>query len=43
MSRAFDVELHRYETDEAAYRGRTGHVHVPAALANVVDAVLGLG
>jgi kumamolisin len=42
MSRAFDVELHRYETDEAAYRGRTGHVHVPAGLANVVEAVLGL-
>jgi kumamolisin len=42
MSRAFDVELHRYETDETAYRGRTGHVHVPAGLADVVTAVLGL-
>jgi kumamolisin len=42
MSRAFDVELHRYETDETAYRGRTGQVHVPAGLAEVVSAVLGL-
>ncbi len=42
MSHAFDVELHRYEADETAYRGRTGHVHVPAGLADVVSAVLGL-
>jgi kumamolisin len=42
MSRAFDVDLHRYETDEMSYRGRTGHVHVPARLADIISAVLGL-
>jgi kumamolisin len=42
MSRAFDVELHRYEAAGAAYRGRTGHVRVPAELAGIVEAVLGL-
>jgi kumamolisin len=42
MSRAFDVELHRYEAAGAAYRGRVGHVRIPAELANAVEAVLGL-
>jgi kumamolisin len=42
MSRAFDVELHRYEHAGAVYRGRSGYVRVPAELADVVEAVLGL-
>lgn len=42
MSRAFQVELHRYESTEGVYRGRTGHVRVPAGLEGMVEAVLGL-
>jgi kumamolisin len=42
MSRAFQVELHRYESTDAVYRGRTGPVRVPAELEGVVEAVLGL-
>ena len=39
---AFGVSLGRYETDDLHYRGREGSVHVPADLADVVVAVLGL-
>jgi kumamolisin len=42
MTAAFQTELARYESPEGAYRGRTGAVHVPAELADVVEAVLGL-
>jgi kumamolisin len=42
MSGAFDVELQRYETADADFRGRTGHVRLPAELAAIVQAVLGL-
>jgi kumamolisin len=42
MSAAFGVELHRYEHEGGSYRGRTGAVHVPAELEQVVEAVLGL-
>jgi kumamolisin len=42
MTAAFQTELARYESPHGAYRGRTGPVHVPAELADVVEAVLGL-
>ncbi|MDX6425807.1 MAG: kumamolisin [Gaiellaceae bacterium] len=42
MSAAFRTELARYESPDGAYRGRTGPVHVPAELGDVVEAVLGL-
>jgi kumamolisin len=43
MGEAFGVSLGRYENDEGlAYRGREGAVQVPAELAGVVTAVLGL-
>jgi Pro-kumamolisin, activation domain len=42
MSRAFAVELGRYETPTQVYRGREGHLHLPADLANVVEGVFGL-
>jgi kumamolisin len=41
-SAAFGVSLGRYETGGFAYRGREGAVHLPASLAGVVQAVLGL-
>jgi kumamolisin len=42
MNRAFGVRLGTFETDELAYRGREGAVHVPRELAGAVVAVLGL-
>jgi kumamolisin len=42
-SRAFGVELHRYDHPEhGSFRGRTGHVYVPAELTDVVEGVFGL-
>ena len=42
MAEAFGVTLERYEHADGAYRGRTGAVHVPPELADIVEAVLGL-
>jgi kumamolisin len=42
MAEAFGTELALYEHPGGLYRGRTGPVHVPAEIAPVVDAVLGL-
>jgi kumamolisin len=42
MSAAFGVKLERYEHADGAYRGRTGPVYIPAELAGIVEAVLGL-
>jgi kumamolisin len=39
---AFDVDLQHFEHDGGSYRGRTGPVHVPDELQDVVEAVLGL-
>ena len=39
---AFGVDLQRFEHADGAYRGRTGPVHLPDALKDVVEAVLGL-
>ncbi len=42
MSAAFAVELHEYTHPGGTYRGRTGSVSVPAALAGIVEGVFGL-
>ncbi len=47
MSRAFETTLERYEPEDASvhhhpYRGRIGHVHVPAHLEPVITALTGL-
>lgn len=42
FSKAFKVELQRYEHDAGSYRGRTGPLHLPGELRGVVQAVLGL-
>lgn len=42
LSRAFAVELGRYESPTENYRGREGHIHVPAALQPIVEGVFGL-
>jgi kumamolisin len=42
FSRAFQVELHRFEHPGGTYRGRTGPVHVPKELSGIIAGVLGL-
>ena len=42
FNQAFDVELRRFEHPHGSYRGRTGAIYLPQALAGVVEAVLGL-
>jgi kumamolisin len=42
MQTAFQVRLREYGGRGEEYRGRTGSVHLPADLADVVDAVVGL-
>jgi kumamolisin len=42
MSAAFGVSLGRYQDGPAAWRGREGFVHIPAALAPIVEGVFGL-
>jgi kumamolisin len=42
LSRAFAVDLAYYESDQERYRGREGHVHLPADLVEVVEGVFGL-
>jgi kumamolisin len=42
MEQAFGVRLTRYAIPGGHYRGRTGPVHVPAELSDVVEAVFGL-
>jgi kumamolisin len=39
---AFGVDLQRFKHADGAYRGRTGPVHLPNALKDAVEAVLGL-
>jgi kumamolisin len=39
---AFSVDLKLMRHDSCSYRGRTGSVHLPAALNGIVEAVLGL-
>src|ERR1700741_2924617 len=42
MSRAFAIDLNRYESPTGSYRGREGQVHVPADLVGIVEGVFGL-
>ncbi|MGH9551915.1 MAG: protease pro-enzyme activation domain-containing protein, partial [Terriglobales bacterium] len=42
FSKAFDVELKRYEHAGGSYRGRTGSVHLPEDIADLVQGVFGL-
>lgn len=42
MSAAFGVQLGVYQTPARTYRGREGEVHVPAALAAIVEGGSGL-
>jgi kumamolisin len=42
MNEAFGVELKEYEHPSGRYRGRTGPVHLPAELQDVVEGVFGL-
>src|ERR1700678_3844280 len=42
MNKAFGVELKRYAHPGGEYRGRTGQIHLPADLHEVVEGVFGL-
>jgi kumamolisin len=42
MEAAFSTRLSRYRSPEGEYRGRSGHLHVPAGVAQAIEAVLGL-
>lgn len=42
MQAAFRTRLARYRSAQGEYRGRSGHLHVPAAVAPAIEAVLGL-
>src|SRR6266566_54657 len=42
MSTAFATELQRYEYAGGTYRGRTGPLHVPSELDQIVEGVFGL-
>jgi kumamolisin len=42
MSKAFGVELARFQSAGASFRGRTGPLYVPAEIAPIVEGVFGL-
>jgi kumamolisin len=42
MSRAFGIELGKYEQEGKIFRGRVGPINVPANLTAIIDSVLGL-
>lgn len=42
MQDAFSTRLSRYRSPQGDYRGRSGHLHVPATVAPAIEAVLGL-
>jgi kumamolisin len=42
MNQAFGVELKEYEHPSGTYRGRTGAIHLPVELHDVVEGVFGL-
>jgi kumamolisin len=42
MQQAFATQLHRYEYEGSTFRGRTGHLHVPDELGQIVVGVFGL-
>ncbi len=42
INKAFAIQLYDYDSPRGKYRGHTGKVNVPGALANVVETVIGL-
>lgn len=42
LEKAFDVELNDYDHPGGRYRGRTGSIHIPAELEEVIQGVFGL-
>jgi kumamolisin len=42
MTTAFATELQRFEYDGVTFRGRTGHLHIPSELDQIVIGVFGL-
>ena len=42
MNQAFGVQLKQYEHPNGEYRGRTGPVHIPADLQDIIEGVFGL-
>src|SRR5579872_2119911 len=42
MNEAFGVQLKQYEHPSGRYRGRTGPVHIPGELGDVIEGVFGL-
>jgi kumamolisin len=42
MQHAFSTELSKYRSPDGDYRGRSGHLHVPASVEPAIEAVLGL-
>jgi kumamolisin len=42
LCKAFGVYLARFQYPRGTYRGRTGEIHIPAELSNVIEGVLGL-
>jgi len=42
LEKAFDVTLNDYEHRSGRYRGRTGHIHIPADLVDIIQGVFGL-
>jgi len=42
LSRAFAVDLYRYEGPHGSYRGREGAIYLPAGLTGLVEGVFGL-
>jgi kumamolisin len=42
MTNAFATQLHRYEYEGGTFRGRTGHLHIPDDLDQIIVGVFGL-
>jgi kumamolisin len=42
LAAAFDTEMHHYELDGNTFRGRTGYLHVPNGLEQIITGVFGL-
>jgi len=42
VSRAFSVELGRYQSPTETYRGREGYIYLPKEIADIVEGVFGL-
>jgi kumamolisin len=42
LSKAFGVQLNRYQSEKVTYRGRTGTIQIPAELDGIIEGVFGL-